>query len=376
MLQRGTLATPPAGSPPAPASAPLVPPAPPAAMSLPAIPLDPDAKPLLQLRAASGGTLVLPLPAVQRFDALRLGIRDLFGNPPGRYKGARLRIDVGLRELDLMEIRRIVHMCKDEFEIEVIGIICESTTIQRMAERELRLKISAPSVPDPANLDLLPPDEAPTVASEFAQLVSSPTPVSSPTLVPPTGGIALVPPISGLSLTPANVSMVHASPVGGTELPTATTLLQTEESGTEIVSPPDADEADAQSGERVLTVRSTIRSGACVRFAGDVQVFGDVNPGAQIIAGGNILVFGALKGMAHAGFSGSWGTREEGAVIVAFDLRPTQLRIGKVIGVVPGADPDKASRGATPEMASVLNGTIMVETFKGKLPVHLTLSPA
>lgn len=304
-------------------------------MSLPALPLDPDAKPSLQLRAAASGLLVLPLPAVQRFDALRLGIRDLFGNPAGRYRGARVRLEVGLRELDLMEVRRIVHMCKDEFEVEVVGVICDPATLHRMAERELRLKIVAMSLPDPANLDAAGGDESPTVASEFSPLVSAPT------LVPP---------------------------VGGHEVPTATTLLQTEEAGTEIVSPPDADEAENEAGDRVLTVRNTVRSGACLRFSGDVQVFGDVNPGAQIIAGGNIVVYGALRGMAHA------GTRDERAVIVAFDLCPTQLRIGKVIGVVPGADPDKASRGLNPEMASVVDGAMVVETFRGKLPSHLSLS--
>lgn len=301
-------------------------------MSLPAPQLDPSAKPMLQLRAASGGVLVLPLPAIQRFDALRLGIRDLFGNPPGRYLGARIRIDIGQRELDLMEVRRIVHMCKDEFEIEVIGLICESATLQRMAERELRLKVSAPSATDAAGLETsVDAEESPTLASEFAPVASAPT------LVP--------------ALTPADSS----PPV-----------LQTEDSGTEIVSP-ENDEEESAAGERVLTIRSTIRSGASVRFAGDVQVFGDVNPGAQVIAGGNILVFGALKGMAHA------GTRADRAVIVAFDLRPTQLRIGKVIGVVPGADPDKASRGLNPEIASVLDGSIIVETFRGKLPLHFSL---
>ena len=80
---------------------------------------------------------------------------------------------------------------------------------------------------------------------------------------------------------------------------------------------------------------------------------------------GSAIVFGALKGMAHA------GTRDDDAIILAFDLRPTQLRIGKVIGVVPGANPDQATRGFHPEFACVHEGQIVIDTWRGKLPSHL-----
>ncbi len=278
----------------------------------------------LQLRALPGGLLLLTLPAATRFDGLRLLIRDLLGNPPGRYRGARVRLDLGLRDLDLLEIRRLVHMCKDEFEVELVGLQCDNLSMQRMAERELKLKITVGAAP---------PDPTEVAAESTA--------------------VAL---LDESGTTPA----LFAVDVDEKKGPN----FETEDGSTDIVSQAGeaSDEADADLGGRTLTIQHTLRSGACVRFGGDVTIFGDVNPGAQIIAGGNIVVLGALKGMAHA------GTRDDRAIILAFDLRPTQLRIGKVIGVVPGADPDKAGRSFLPELASVVDGHIAVEPYRGKFP--------
>jgi septum site-determining protein MinC len=77
-------------------------------------------------------------------------------------------------------------------------------------------------------------------------------------------------------------------------------------------------------------MRGIIRSGQTVYHDGDIIFLGDVNPGGAIIATGNIYVLGALRGMAHAGFSGN-----EEAIIAAAYLRPTQLRIAEVISRPP-----------------------------------------
>lgn len=82
------------------------------------------------------------------------------------------------------------------------------------------------------------------------------------------------------------------------------------------------DDADAR------TVRGTIRSGQRIETEHSLVILGDVNSGGEIVAGGDIIVLGTLRGMAHAGaFEESGG----GRVIVAMDLQPTQLRIGNVI---------------------------------------------
>jgi septum site-determining protein MinC len=74
--------------------------------------------------------------------------------------------------------------------------------------------------------------------------------------------------------------------------------------------------------ETALFLSRTLRSGTRIEFAGHVVVLGDVNPGAEVIAQGNVMVWGRLRGMVHAGSKGN-----RAAMICALDLSPTQLRI-------------------------------------------------
>ena len=74
--------------------------------------------------------------------------------------------------------------------------------------------------------------------------------------------------------------------------------------------------------ETALFLNRTLRSGTRIEFSGHVVVLGDVNPGAEIIAEGNVIIWGRLSGMVHAGSKGN-----KAAVICALDLSPTQLRI-------------------------------------------------
>jgi len=74
--------------------------------------------------------------------------------------------------------------------------------------------------------------------------------------------------------------------------------------------------------ETALFLNRTLRSGTRIEFGGHVVVLGDVNPGAEIIAEGNVIIWGRLRGMVHAGSKGN-----KAAVICALDLSPTQLRI-------------------------------------------------
>lgn len=74
-----------------------------------------------------------------------------------------------------------------------------------------------------------------------------------------------------------------------------------------------------------LLVRHRVRSGQVLRHPGHVVVIGDVNPGAQLIAGGDIIVWGRLEGSAHAGALG-----DESAVICALEMSPGFIRIADV----------------------------------------------
>ncbi|HVN16118.1 MAG TPA: septum site-determining protein MinC [Anaerolineales bacterium] len=95
--------------------------------------------------------------------------------------------------------------------------------------------------------------------------------------------------------------------------------------------------------ETALFLNRTLRSGTRVEFAGHVVVFGDVNPGAEVIAEGNVIVWGRVRGLVHAGAKGN-----RKAVICALDLSATQLRIADQISAIlkPHSDP-------YPEIASI-----------------------
>jgi len=83
-------------------------------------------------------------------------------------------------------------------------------------------------------------------------------------------------------------------------------------------------------GEEAIFLHRTLRSGHKVEYHGHIVVLGDVNPGAELIAGGNIIVWGRLRGVAHAGAGG-----DTTAVVCSLDLSPTQLRISDKISVSP-----------------------------------------
>ncbi len=113
--------------------------------------------------------------------------------------------------------------------------------------------------------------------------------------------------------------------------------------------------AEEPSTEGVV-VRRTLRSGQSLRHPGHVVVIGDVNPGAEIMAGGDIVVWGKMRGLVHAGALG-----DENAVICALDLAPTQLRIAGYIA----RSPEERRRKPTPEMASVRDGQIVAVPWGG-----------
>lgn len=106
-----------------------------------------------------------------------------------------------------------------------------------------------------------------------------------------------------------------------------------------------------------LVVRRTLRSGQSLRHPGHVVIIGDVNPGAEVVAGGDILVWGRVRGVVHAGALGN-----EGAVICALDLAPTQLRIAGHIA----RSPEDKRRRPVPEMASVQDGRIIAVPWQDR----------
>lgn len=293
---------------------------------------EPAALPALVRIVEDDETPVLVLDESAPFDDLRAAIRDELtpdafpadGRNP--WHGRAVRLDLADREFSLFDLRRLVNMLREEFGVVVAGLCCTQRAFQRYAEAELKMRI------------YLRPSAAELALKEGAGRSAPPRGEAGPN-----NRGATVGPQASLS-----------------------------EAVLEIDRP---EPTSAEGGRRLLTLDHTLRSGASVRFPGDVVVYGDVNAGAHIEAGGSIIILGALRGLAHAGCPA-----DESAVIIGFDLRPTQLRIGRKIGYPP--ERPKAEGGGllsmlrgssaaqrpafSPEIASVREGSIVLEEFRGR----------
>jgi septum site-determining protein MinC len=97
----------------------------------------------------------------------------------------------------------------------------------------------------------------------------------------------------------------------------------------------------------------TLRGGQALHHVGNIVVVGDVNPGAELVATGDVVVFGRLAGVAHAGAQGDHSAR-----VFSLDLDATQLRIATFIAADSGG-----KRTPRPEAALVRDGRIAVVPF-------------
>ncbi len=106
------------------------------------------------------------------------------------------------------------------------------------------------------------------------------------------------------------------------------------------------------TNSELLFHQGTLRSGDQLQSDGHILLFGDVNPGALIRADGDVMVWGRLRGTAHAGLHGKKQAR-----IIALQLRPLQLRIADVVARGPE---DQPQTGLV-EQARLHNGEIVIE---------------
>jgi septum site-determining protein MinC len=119
------------------------------------------------------------------------------------------------------------------------------------------------------------------------------------------------------------------------------------------IRPAAAPARDTETDGALLVMR-TLRSGQVLRHHGHVTIIGDVNPGAELIAGGSAIVWGRLRGTVHAGALG-----DSSAVVCALELMPSLLRIADLMSRTPDQRP------TGPEMARIDDGQIVVEQWEG-----------
>ena len=127
----------------------------------------------------------------------------------------------------------------------------------------------------------------------------------------------------------------------------------------QVVQKSDEDKANEAESLPTLYLRKTIRSGQSISSDGNLIVIGDVNPGAEIIAKGDITVWGILGGIAHAGSDGNNFAR-----IRALKLNPVQIRIGEVFARRPDTvnlPYIQKSSEYVPEEAFTYKGNIVIK---------------
>ncbi|HTC30559.1 MAG TPA: septum site-determining protein MinC [Candidatus Acidoferrum sp.] len=121
-----------------------------------------------------------------------------------------------------------------------------------------------------------------------------------------------------------------------------------------VPAPPPIEVAPPPPPPGTLYHVGTLRGGQALHHAGNIVVIGDVNPGTELVATGDIVVFGRLLGVAHAGAQG-----DNDAKVYALELQATQLRIATVIAV----DEEHARVTSEPEVAFVRDGRIAIAPF-------------
>ena len=98
--------------------------------------------------------------------------------------------------------------------------------------------------------------------------------------------------------------------------------------------------------------RGSLRSGQKMESDGSLVILGDVNSGAEVMASDNIVVLGALRGLAHAGAKGN-----KQAIISAGLLDTVQIRIANIVKEID-RDEEPLHKQA---YVSVINDEIVIE---------------
>lgn len=283
---------------------------------------------------------------------------------PGFFKGSDLRVQIEhgplpagcLAQLDALAVRYDLRI------VEVTALKAETKGKKGKAGKSAPVLADADAVPVPSQLAA---GSAPSPATATADLAPTPAPAFDDE--EPTGSrnkIVPLPPPTDLAeavLLEADLDVVAL-----TEEPDGSAAESFEEP-TQTAAPlrlaatPEVKRKN-EPGTRV--VMGPVRSGVILEHFGHLVIFGDINPGAEVRATGNIVVLGRLRGTAHAGIGQDVG------FILALRLEPQQLRIGRQ--VARAADSDTPA--SEPELAYGTGDNIIVERYQGKLPRNLATS--
>ena len=287
-------------------------------------------------------------PIAEALDALRshvAGNRFLYSN-------GTVAVSVGRRMLRRNELANIKQLLDRETGVTVSRFLGELPTEEAAAE-------------DPApNPGAPPPEPLPQTSPEPSAISHN-----DPKLLT---SKAISPVRSGASLP----AVASPDPESGEALPSRPSARSPNASGAARAghAPWSAGQAAPQPvapgkpdrGEEALLIKTTCRSGEVISYPGDIVVLADVNPGAQLIADGDIFVYGALRGVAHAGASG-----DTKAVIIATVMQAPRLQIGPHVGIAPEGKQGSVSDSSGPRIAYVRRQSVFVQDYAGRFATYM-----
>ena len=312
------------------------------------------------------------------YEVAAQGLRSYLSECDGLYSRGTVSVNVGRRILEAAELSGLKRILDQESGLTVSRYWCAPEIIEEALRQPPAATAAVPDPePDPEETETLAPedgsppgrrqngaDSADGKAPAAAESVESPPAAAiDPETGPDTGQAELVSDGTAAAESPEETA---ATPDSSAPAEKAADDKAVEESIAAIPDPEPAavplptGEAALNPRRRTeaLVLKTTCRSGEVIRYPGDVVALADVNPGAEIIADGDIIVFGALRGLAHAGAAGDLK-----ATIIALNLESSRIQIGPHIGEAPRAARQSKTHRTTPQVAYVRRRSIFVAPF-------------
>ncbi len=337
---------------------------------------------------------------VSPFDQITKGLRDYLVENRGMWSGGAIAVNVGNRLTSRDQLNEIKKIIESESGLTVVRFSFSPETmapppsvpgpVRPPQHNEVIIPARKPTVAPP------PPVRPPTAAPAAPPVVEA-SRVAQPPIAYPQHNEVIIPEGKPTVVPPAPINPV-AAPAASNEPPEQAVLpidqasqvgqpAQTHPQRNVVTPKPlrvqsdpptfveaeqpllmDEERANLQrhsylesQRDTALLVKSTCRSGEIIRHQGDVVVLGDVNPGAEVVASGDIVVFGCLRGFAHAGSEG-----DTKATIVALSLGSPRLQIGPHVGVSNGNNVQPKYTDSGPVIAYARRRSIHVALFEGR----------
>ncbi len=271
------------------------------------------------------------------------------------FRGAKVHLETGDRSVSSPELEEVSKLL-GRYEMTLSSVIGQVTGAKaapgltpRHTAAPAPARPAAPAAPPP----FPPPPEALGTDTRLADKPpAQPTPAPSPKPMRPARAGSMPP-----QKTAGSMTIKYATkPVPAGELPDLKPIFAKGPAAARAtVGAAKLDQENPLQASQALLIRRTVRSGQVIHYAGTIVVFGDVNPAAEVIAEGDVIVLGKLRGVVHAGSAG-----DDNAVVGALILAPTQVRIGRQVARAPD---EKRWHPWPAEIARIRSGQIVVEPW-------------